>query len=304
MRTRRRFTEILVVVLLAVSLSAVQAEISVHDDTTIIMAITDGPDPISRVWTPVRRVDLRSVLNALGNFRGDGRPDVAFHPLTGAPTVAWAYNNGSDHDIAVAEWDGKSWEIEFLTSSFEDELDPRVFVDQEGGVQVAWWTNSKPPRVMLASRDANAETWLPERQVSLVNESGRRPSVAALDGQIHVVYERHGIPVDETEPAMLVIRRLTDHGEFEFTQAVVSRRTAPLDPILHVHGSRMWLDWKHSDKQFGRLIHFDDGWAGIKFYPWRTPSWVGVEEVRKSILFDILTTIPRSTNGPTASSTP
>jgi hypothetical protein len=61
----------------------------------------------------------------------------------------------------------------------------------------------------------------------------------------------------------------------------------------------MWLDWKNSDKQFARLIYFESGWAGIKFYKWSSPSWVGVEEARKGILFDILTTIPLPASGAT-----
>ena len=59
---------------------------------------------------------------ASGDLRPDGPPDVAFRPASGEPVVTWAYNNGTDHDIAIASATTAGWsQTLFLTSSVADE---------------------------------------------------------------------------------------------------------------------------------------------------------------------------------------
>ena len=52
------------------------------------------------------------------------------------------------------------------------------------------------------------------------------------------------------------------------------------DPVLHVQSGQLWMDWKHSNTQFGSAEYVNASWGSPVLYDWSDPSWVGVESMR------------------------
>ena len=134
MRTSTLFRFTLILVMIGCLSGTTMAEVSArpHENDnktdTLILAdvgITDGVDPIPQIWGKVKQEPDAWVLNPSGADRGDGRPDIAYHPDTGAPVVVWAYKlSNSNYDIAISFWEGSSWSpIEFVSSTPENEMD-------------------------------------------------------------------------------------------------------------------------------------------------------------------------------------
>ncbi|MCP3919290.1 MAG: hypothetical protein GY711_27440, partial [bacterium] len=123
----------LIGLLLVCAATSALAEVSTDGQqrlgSIILGIITEGADPIP-LWQPLRPLPPGQILNPDGATRGDGRPDMTVRTLENPtrfwPVVVWAYNNGSEHDVAFSEWDGAQWTpVEFLTTAAGDELDPR-----------------------------------------------------------------------------------------------------------------------------------------------------------------------------------
>lgn len=288
---------VLVATLLGCLAGLLHAEVSTHPkagnrvDTLVIhdLGITDGVDPIPQIWLRVRRgVNAAWTLNAPGVARGDGGPHIAHRP-NGWPVVVWAYNNDSSFDVALSQWDGSGWSpIEFLTSSLEDEIDPRVFVRPDGTLYVTWWVNAPDQRVMLATVPAPSADLEPMQiqRISPLGEPGRRPSVAMFGGQLWVAYERDAA-AEVFHPMEVVVRRVD--GNSVITEHVAAAdRSDPLDAMLHVNltvdgAMYMWLDWKSGTDvmSFSRLQQ--SGWQAAQTHSWPDESWVGEETARKQI---------------------
>lgn len=277
-------------VLLVASLAA-HGEVSTdtHQGTvgTIIMGvITDDSDPISVTWQPFRPIPPERILNPSGHDRGDGRADLAYTTIgddpdpTGYwPIGVWAYNTGTDHDVAFAEWTGAAWSpIEFLTAGIDDDLDPRIFVEPDGTVHVVWWTDAALDRIFLATRAAGSSAW--EMPVEVAS-GGRRPSVAVFDGALRVSCERQS-----SVPAMaqdVVVLRQEAGGSFAEEFVTSTTRTERLDAVLHATSVKLWLDWKHGAQVFGCAEYDQGAWGSVGQAGWPDPSWVGVEGTRKAI---------------------
>lgn len=258
-----------------------------HAVNIIIMgAVVDDPDPIGIVWRPFRPLPLERILNASGDARGDGRPSVAYKTVAenpasvqSRPVVVWAYNTGGDFDIALAEWTGSSWSpAEFLTAGTVDELDPRVFIEEDGTMHVVWWTDETVDRVFLATRPASPAPWSDAEEVIA---GGRRPSVAVFDGVLRVSYER-----DSTVPAMaqdVVVLRSETGGGFSQEFVASAARSEPMDAVLHATNGKLWVDWKHAAGTFGCAQRGSAGWGAVEEQPWPDAHWVGVDDARKIV---------------------
>jgi hypothetical protein len=251
--------------------------------STLVLGITEDSDPISvAAWQPFRQVPAGWILNADGHARGDGGPDLAFRPGSAWPVAVWAYNQGAHRDVAFSEWDGSAWTaIEFLTAGAGDDLDPRVFVEPDGTVHVAWWTASPPSGVFVRTRPAGAGAWDAPIQVSDGLIPARRPSVLIFDGVLRIAYER-----DASLPGMaqdVVVATRQAGGAFVFEVVASTARTERLDPLLHATAGHLWLDWKHAVADLGCAERVGSGWVLGPPEPWADPSWIGVEETRRLI---------------------
>jgi hypothetical protein len=250
--------------------------------------ITDGIDPIPQEsWRELRPAAANSdALNPTGEFRGDGRPDFAWERVSGWPTAVWAYSDGTEHDIALAQWQSNAWgPVEFVTASTADERDPRVALAPDGTLHVTWWIEDGGGTVLLATREAGATGWGPPVVVSLPGEAARRPAVV-VEGPLRVAYERvsavDGTAVD------LVVRRRTAEGAFVVEHVASAGWEGPLDPQLHAVESHLWLDWKDAPDKFCHAELVSGAWAQAGARPWNDPSWPGQEAARKAIAREVL----------------
>ncbi len=261
--------------------AATQAEVSVdfvgngRVHPIVLAEIVDGPDPIGLFWLAYRPDVQGRILNASGYGRGDGRPDVVTRP-DGSPLAIWAYNSGSHHDIALSEWTGSGWSpVEFITNGTVDELDPRIFIAADGTLHAVWWVDEAVDRVFLASKAPGAALWNPPVQVTLPNESGRRPSVVDSNGVLRVGYERE--TALQSTPLEAVIVRQEPAGGFAQEFVAASTRSDRLDPLLHVESASLWLDWMQEPADFGSTESDSTGWGALQMAPLTSPGWIGVE---------------------------
>lgn len=284
---------VLIASLLLGSVLVARAEVSVSEREnsldTLVLAIVDDFDPIGGAWTQYRQVPASHVLNLDGALRGDGPPSLGFwtvtedsDPISGWPLVVWAYNTGTDHDVAFAEWDGSGWSVtEFLTNDTDDELDPKIYVEADGTAHVVWWAAGTSENVYLTTRAAGASTWNVPLLVTGGPEEGRRPAVAVFGGVLRIAYER-----DSGEPGMtqdVVVATQQPGGGFSLELVGSTTRAEGLDVMVHEKHGHLWLDWKHEPAEFGCAEHQGSSWILRAPEPWTDPSWVGVEETRKSI---------------------
>ena len=245
----------------------------------LILGIIEGPDPIPQIlWEPVRTdVDPKLFLNPSGASRGDGRPDVAIDAVSNSPHVVWAYHNGSSHDIAYSRWTGDEWlPTELLTSGSANEIDPRIFVD-ENTIYVVWWETGSE-KVWLVTRPRDGE-WQPSESVSQALQTGMRPSVVSWQGTVLVAAEE-----DDGLGGKLILLS-TRQGQGVYATETVGSVSADhdLDVVLHAEQGKLWLDWRHSDVEFAYSEFLGSSWAGLETLPWADQSWLALEEVRLCI---------------------
>jgi hypothetical protein len=252
----------------------------VMGDTRV--GITDGADPVLDVpWDTYRPTNNHDVLNANGSIRPDGRPDIFFQSSKQWPVVVWAYNNGPDHDIAYSEWSGNGWTpMEMLTSGPEDEVDPRVFVTDEGAIYVTWWVNAEVPYVMATSRRLTTTDWDQPIRVSDTGESSLRPTIMQFEGVVRVAYEL-GTPggIEALTARELIVRRRSGNS-FVLDHTFNATDPGALNPLLASTSSTLYMTWRDSAGRFGCSVRTDNGWSEPFYEPIEDSSWIGVEIVR------------------------
>jgi hypothetical protein len=278
----------LVAVLLASVSGGVLAEVSADTENAVALlylGITEGPDPIPQViWQPVRDVDPMLFLNPDGGPRGDGRPAAAFHPVTGWPHVVWAYRAGADREVAYSRWQGGGWgEMQFLTSSTADEVDPRISISADGAIYVVWW-DAQTESIWMSSLGHGLSNWTDPEPVTGLVDAGRRPSILEWNGEVLTAYERDAIWSGQD---VIVARRVSE-GVYATEVVATSPGEQPLDVILHAEGDLLWVDWRHDDGVYAYSVHQGGDWSEVTIVPWTDDSWSRLEEVRRLIRGEIL----------------
>ncbi|ANM29137.1 hypothetical protein ABI59_05300 [Acidobacteria bacterium Mor1] len=230
--------------------------------------VVEDPDPIG-IWIQYRaHLPSGNTLNASGDARGDGTPHIVHYG--GNPLVAWAWNNGPDHDIAFSEWDGSQWMVH-----------PQLFVEADGTLHATWCEFGPQDRVWMSTRSSTTQIWSNPTKVTDAGESGCRPSVAVFGDDLYVAYER-----DSTEPGMaqdIVVAKSVPGGPFTKELVASTPRTDRLDPVLHVQGSFFWVDWMQGAGMFGCSEDDSGTWTTAEQIAWTDESCIGVESVRREI---------------------
>lgn len=249
----------------------------------VIMAGGTGTDPIPhRVWDRVRTLTTDAVLNESGETHGDGAPDISWRGSSGNPSVAWSFWNGAHDEIVVSEWDGTAWSAaQAIAPGADDQLDPRIFVCDNAAAYVTWWTAGSLDRVFLSSRAPGSQTWSQSVEVTGLGESGRHPSVVFFNGSVRVAYEKTSGP---SGGQTLVVATQATVGSFIRQETAQSPRNERIDPILHVLGTRLWVDWKHDGGVFGFEVFSPvTGWSPSATETYADGSWIGDEMTRQRI---------------------
>jgi len=282
----KRIALYLSVVLLAAGVITVAPRAEVSAETKqavnllILLGITEGPDPIPQViWEPLRDVDPSLFLNREGAARGDGRPDAAFHPSSFWPHVVWAFHAGTDHDIGYSAWNGSGWgDVEFLTSTVSDDLDPRIFIGPGGMVYVVWW-EAGTEQVWMSARSTGFSNWEDPEPVTGLVDAGRRPSVVVSGGVVRTAYERDASPAGQE----IVVATRVGVGVYDLEVIALSQSTLALNVILHDEQGILWIDWRHSDTEFAYSAYDGGTWSGLNTLPWTDDSWARADEARRVI---------------------
>ncbi|NIL99870.1 MAG: hypothetical protein GTN89_02610 [Acidobacteria bacterium] len=273
-------------ILIVLGLAAAQLLWASADETygeldlfDLILSIIENPDPIPQCHYIPLDADPEAPDTTRSGHRDDGRPMFEFDRRTEEPILTWAFDAGGDHDIAFNEWGNRSWHrrIEFITASPRDEVDPRVYVDDNNSVYLTWWEDDPDSRIMAVKR--NRSGWGAPMHVA----TGRRPSVAVWNRKVVLAYER-----DRTDgPGQEVVFAYHTLGAFgtyvPHEVVAVTSRNEPLDPIIHVRDGLMWIDWKSSDDTIAASVYGDGGWSVEMVQPWTDPSWVGELTARDQI---------------------
>lgn len=273
-------------VLLAVlATGSTRAEVSIQPDeglcpSFLVMAVIEDADPIgSAVWQPFD-LDFSSIVNPSGDIRGDGSPDMAFEKRHCGAVLVWSYVSEGSTDLMLMEVaDPENPVTRMLTSGPEDDLDPRLFLEDDDTMHVVWWRPGTHSDVFLVTRPATTYRWSSPVPVNARTESARRPSVAVQAGVLRVAYERDAPSGGGQEVVVATLQ-----PDDTLVRAVVgsTARTARLDPILHAEGSHLWVDWKE-DGAMAYAVFGETGWSVPVSTPWTDPSWVGVESARGQI---------------------
>ena len=114
MSSKRPLLAAAALALIAVAISPASAEVFAQRDgfsSAVVIVAPAGTDG-SSVWAPRGlAADPALVLNPGGDAFGDGRPVVAYDPVSGLPFVAWSARNraGGERFIRVSHFDGQTW---------------------------------------------------------------------------------------------------------------------------------------------------------------------------------------------------
>jgi hypothetical protein len=273
----------LAALLLAMTPTFVQADATASSDEffsyILVMGMTQEPDPITcALWDQL--IPDSEALNTDGAIRLDGPPYIQLSTTTDGPVVVWAYNNGSEFDIAFSSWNGTEWEeIEFLTSSTDSEIDPRLYISPNGDYHVTYWVKDAE-EIYVISRPSGSQFWGVPEQLS---STGRHPAIL-FDGDVRLIaFEREG---DAGGQEIVVNRKDAGLTTEEVTASTAYSET--LNIMLHKLGNRIWMDWIHSEDSLGYTQYFNGIWGvSPSHVPWPDHSWIGSEDARRTVQFEI-----------------
>ena len=149
----------------------------------------DTPDPFP--WGAALGNGRGAPLNLDGDQRGDMWPDFGINPVTREAEVVWAFNDGSDYEIAFARTESGHWgPITLLTANTQRDVDARLaFAPATGGTYVTFWTTDGTPTVKLIARSSPAAAWSPAEPVSTGAAPARLPAVLVAGTDVLVGYE-------------------------------------------------------------------------------------------------------------------
>jgi len=279
MRTRHHGScAVLLLVLacfLATATSLVRAEVSVGSRQAgpAFLAIGSGEGGVPvPTWAVIRQdVDPSLVLNASGDDNGDGPAAWAIDPATGNPVVAWAWWDGSDHEIVLSRWNGSEWTSwDHLTDNDLDDVDPAITVADDGTVRLTWWRTENGHRTVwfrdLSLRDGSAE------EVTPLPRAGSRPGIAPWNGDIKVAFQREEAGVRDVR----VATRSTGWSD----ELVASTGYAgpagdgDIDVEIHALAGHLWVDWIDAEGQlaWSEWDGSEGAWGPVRHEPY---SWGG-----------------------------
>jgi hypothetical protein len=248
------------------------------DPFDLLLGIIENPDPIPQIhWDGLRPTGM-SASRLAADRRDDGRPDFAFDPFTNEPYVTWAYDAGSDHDIAFNAWHAEAWDpqIEFITAGTVDELDPRIYAHTDGTLYLTWWENTAASRMLYIERNVASRGWGAPVEVGA---GGRRPSLAIDEDDVLVAFERE-LAGGGRE---VVFGRSRTRGPFVFQTVAMTSHSGPLDVVLHARDGHLWMDWKHGTTTLAFSELVDGYWTPPQSRPRSDPTWLGEQTARNAI---------------------
>ncbi len=210
---RKRYGPVLVSVLaLLLPAGLTQAEVSVElgqaGTVKHTFFISQQRAGTTLYWTQVRaRVPQAQLLNPLGDVRGDSKPFVRVHPVTGAPWVVWSVNIDGVKRVGIAEWTGKSWTSPRLVTAGNpfgwDELDPTIAFDDLGTPFIVWWRAEQTPRVYFSTMVGGTQT--PPLAIGAEDVAGKYPRISVRGSTAMIRYKTPAGPATAIYDASILL---------------------------------------------------------------------------------------------------
>ncbi|HKQ98473.1 MAG TPA: hypothetical protein VJV75_11405 [Candidatus Polarisedimenticolia bacterium] len=180
--------------------AAARAEVSVvldgHGRVRRVVVVSRSADSI---WGQVRaRVPLETMLNPLGDTRGDLAPSIAIHPKTGQPWAVWPRNEGNQKRLVVSYWTSSGWTNPqpLVTPDLvgSDQIEPRLVFDIAGTPFLVFTEAARPSRIRFVTMARGV--WTPALSLSDEKIDSRRP-LASLSGDGTGLNVRWSTPTGE-----------------------------------------------------------------------------------------------------------
>ena len=208
-----------------------------------VLEITEDPSPITQIWQKVTPPDaIHLELNPQGSANGDGKPSLVTDANTGLIAAAWSRNSASGFDVVVSRFVGGAWSVpQVVVGSSASERDPQLVLDPNGSVHMFYWVDGTTPQVFHTVAQSNLSSWSTADLVSQTGVSACRPAGAFYNGILRVAYEVHNLG-SGTAPRQVVLARL-DNGSFTTEIVAVTNNLGSVEPQVHSHTRRMWVDW-------------------------------------------------------------
>ncbi len=243
----------------------------------------DTPDPFP--WGATLGNGRGAPLNLDGDQRGDMWPDFGINPVTHQAEVVWAFNDGSDYEIAFARTEDGHWgPITLLTANAQRDVDARLAFDAStGGSFVTFWTTDGTAVVKLIVRPSPTSAWTQPEPVSAGVPPARLPAVLVAGAELLVGYEEDAAAGGRdlvlasrsasAVPGTVFYRQTIGHTD--------GSRSAHL--ILDVVGANqtVFAAWIQSETEIGYSIFNGVTWEPPRYVPYA--DGLDIEMVRMAV---------------------
>jgi len=270
----------LVTGLLAPGVLRAEVGIVVASDATTprvpyVLDLTEDPGPIgSTAWRRFSTTNevSRVVLNAEGEANGDGAPSIVSDLNGGTIVAAWSRHAANGFDVVVSRFTNGDWTTPMVVAGgTSDELDPQLVLDPDGSIHLFYWVDGPLPQVFHVGAPSDLSSWSAPLRVSDPTEPSCRPAGGFYNGVLRVAYEVHNFGVGHA-PREVVLARF-ENGAFTPEVVAVTNNLGTINPQVHSHAGRFWVDWIDSDEGGGAgelawtRLNAQGQWETIRYEP-------------------------------------
>ena len=239
----------------------------------VLDTIEDGPDPINTFWRKLGADNaLRVPLNVTGEANGDGAPSIVRDSGSGVIAAAWARHSASGFDVVVSRFVNDAWTTPaVIVDLADDALDPQLVLDPDGSLHMFYWVDSPVPQVFHIVAPTDLSSWSAPVRVSDVGEPSCRPAGGFYSGVLRVAYEVHNFGVGHA-PREVVLSRF-ENGAFTPEVVAVTNNLGSIQPQVHSHAGKFWVDWVDSEDGTGSgelawvRLNAQGQWESIRYEP-------------------------------------
>jgi len=220
----------------------VQAGSTAHP-VAYVLEITEDPSPITQIWAKLAPPDAFHVdLNPQGDTNGDGKPSLVTDANSGLTAAAWSRNSANGFDAVVSRFVSGAWTVpQAVVASPANERDPQLVLDPNGSVHMFYWVDGTTPQVFHTVAPPDLSSWSTAELISEAGVSSCRPAGAFYNGILRVAYEVHNLG-NGTAPREVVLGRF-ENGSFVTEVVAVTNNLGSVQPQVHSHAGRLWVDW-------------------------------------------------------------
>jgi hypothetical protein len=239
----------------------------------VLDAIEDGPSPISTVWRKFGGNDLARVpLNITGETNGDGGPSIVSDSASGLIAAAWARHSTSGFDVVVSRFVNDAWTTpQVVVDLADDVLDPQLVSDPDGSLHMFYWVDGAVPQVFHVTAPSDLSSWSAPVRVSDAGEPSCRPAGGFYNGVLRVAFEVHNFGVGHA-PREVVLSRF-ENGAFIPEVVAVTNNLGSVQPQIHSHAGKFWVDWVDSEDGTGGgelawlRLNAQGQWETVRYEP-------------------------------------